>query len=79
MAEFHRLEAYGYDHKEGNFLNISFRTGYRGIWQCHVTESGIGEFTNEPSFQTLKSADRKDIKEISMVVFYLTHNEVPSL
>ena len=78
MSLLHRVEEYGDNHIEGQYLSLSFETKYRGIWQCRWTNQGMSEFAAEPSFESLRGAEQQAIKEIAPYVFYLTHGNFPN-
>jgi hypothetical protein len=75
MTIFHRIEDYGTNHIEGEYLTISFDTKYRGIWQCSITHNGLQQYPQEPDLHTLKEEEQEAVKEIGGIVFYLTHGE----
>lgn len=79
MSLLHRIEKYGNNHIEGPFLELSFDTEYRGIWQCHLALNGMSQFSSEPPLESLKKEEQEAIKEIGMVVFYFTHGKVPNI
>jgi hypothetical protein len=79
MSSFHRLENYGCNHIEGEFIEPSFETKYRGIWQCRWTIKGMDEFASEPPFESLTKSEQREIKTVSRIVFYFTHGKVPNI
>lgn len=72
MIEFDRLETFG-----NRYVAVSFRTDNRGIWQCAINETGIEELKNEPSIQTLRKSDQKEVKDILLIVYIFTHGKPP--
>lgn len=72
----HRIESWGEDHVRGPYVDLSFETEHHGIWQCKWTESGLGQFTDEPQFHFLLAEEQTAIKQIAPIVFYFTHGEI---
>jgi hypothetical protein len=79
MSMFHRLEKYGTNHIDGDYICVSFETEHRGIWQCRWSESGMGEFPSEPPFESLRESEQAEIKEVGLIVFKLTHDNIPNI
>lgn len=78
MSMLHRVEEYGDNHIEGEYLVLSFDTKYRGIWQCRWTGNGMSEFPSQHPFESLTDDEQKAINEIGTYVFYVTHNTIPN-
>lgn len=77
MSMLHRIEKYGRNHIEGEFLLLSFDTEYRGIWQCRWTMQGMDQLRDEPPLESLKQSEQDAIREIGLIVFTFTFGELP--
>jgi len=75
MVTFHDIEKYGIDSEGEPFVELSFKTEHRGIFQCGW-DGELYQFSSEPPFNTLKGSEQKDIEEIAKFVFYITHGEL---
>lgn len=82
MTILHNVERYGTrgdwrDPSAEKFVELSFETKYRGIYQCGCNDSGLYHFQSEPPFESLTKEEQNEIKEISKIVFYITHGKLP--
>lgn len=79
MPMLNRIENYGNNHIEGEFLELAFDTEYRGIWQCRWTMTGMSQYSSEPPLESLKKAEQKQIRRESLIIFKFTFGKLPNL
>jgi len=72
MSILHRVEDFYHNHIEGNVVELSFNTKYRGVWQCRVTVGNIKEYNSEPPFESLTEEEQQKIKQIGRYVHSVT-------
>lgn len=76
MSEFHRVEGIGVSPKS-KYVIVSFKTTYRGIWQCKYAHNGLTKFAGEPPFESLSAESQKEVETVGPYIFYLTYGEWP--
>lgn len=76
MAMLDRLEAYGDSQIEGKYLQLSFDTKYRGIWQCRWSEDGgMSQYAAEPPFESLTKEEQKQVRQECQIIFLFTFGD----
>lgn len=74
---FHTIERYSDDHIRGENVTLSFKTRRAGIYQVTCVNTGLSEFSTEPSIQIFTKKDQEYIKTVSYIVYRVIFNVFP--